>query len=279
MNLVITCGYNQSLHTVALINELTKQNHKIIGCLTVKTYQISRFKTYLKKFGLRTVLEKYKNSVLGINSTLKKETEYIKTYIEEKNIIRTNVKSICNDLNIDFHLVANLNSTDSLKFLDQKQIDLIVYSGGGIIKNKLIEKSKFGVINAHSGELPYFRGMNVVEWSIISKKEPMVTVHMINKGIDTGDILHTKLIDYNVNDTIYDFRGKSVVEEIRLLLKVLKNFKNYYDNRIMQNRSIGKQFFVMHPILVKMLNSNLSSIMNNHFQIKKQKCAHIRNDN
>ena len=269
MNLVITCGYNQSLHTVALINELIKQNHKIIGCIIVKTYQISRLKTYLKKFGLRTVLEKYKNSVLGINSTLKKETEYIKTYIEKKNITRTNVKSICTDLNIDFHFVKNLNSIDSLKFLDQKQIDLIVYSGGGIIKNNLIKKSKFGVINAHSGELPYFRGMNVVEWSFISKKEPMVTVHMINEGIDTGDILHTNLIDYNVNDTIYDFRGKSVVEEINLLLKVLKNFKKYYANRKPQNKDIGKQFFVMHPILVEMLNVNLSNIIINHFQIKK----------
>ena len=97
----------------------------------------------------------------------------------------------------------------------------------------------------------------------------MVTVHMINKGIDTGDILHTKLIDYNVNDTIYDFRGKSVVEEIKLLLKVLKDFKNYYVNRKPQNKNIGKQFFVMHPNLVKILDLNLSRIMINHFQIKK----------
>ena len=42
-------------------------------------------------------------------------------------------------------------------------------------------------------KLPFFRGMNVIEWSLLYNVKPTVTVHMISEGIDTGDILFQRV--------------------------------------------------------------------------------------
>ena len=50
MNIILTCGYNQSMHTIALIDLLHKQGHNIKGCLIVNTLQYKRFRNYIKKY-------------------------------------------------------------------------------------------------------------------------------------------------------------------------------------------------------------------------------------
>ncbi len=47
---------------------------------------------------------------------------------------------------------------------------------------------KIGVLNAHGGILPEYRGMNVMEWSLLQGDQIGVTVHFIDSKIDTGQI-------------------------------------------------------------------------------------------
>ena len=89
------------------------------------------------------------------------------------------------------------------------------------MKEKIIKIAKYGVLNAHSGQLPFFRGMNVVEWSLFYNVSPTITVHMINSKIDEGEILYIKKIFFDNHFTIQDFRGQSVVDEIESILMVM----------------------------------------------------------
>ena len=86
MRILLTCGYNQSLHTIALIDGILKQEHEIVGCIIVKTLQISRIKFYLKQFGLRVVLNKIRNNLMGIGGASQKETYYIKEYLKMRSV-------------------------------------------------------------------------------------------------------------------------------------------------------------------------------------------------
>lgn len=260
MNILITSGYNQSLHTIALINELIKQNHKIVGCMLVNTYQLNRLSIYVKMFGWNKVFSKFKNSVLGIGSNKMKETFFIKKYLSDKNIKFKNVTDICKHYNIKLHKISNLNDSRTSNALSGSSIDLIVYSGGGILKKDLINISHLGAINAHAGELPYFRGMNVVEWALINKKRPKISVHMIDSGIDTGDIMLIKDINFNETNSLTEIRGLSVVQEVEALLEVLTNFNEYYKNKIKQSKASGKQYFVMHKTLVSLISNNIKNI-------------------
>jgi methionyl-tRNA formyltransferase len=258
MNIVITCGYNQSLHAIALINELKKQGHTIVGCIIVKTYQYKRLKQKIKMYGIKTLIQKFQNAVLNKENELSKETFYIKRYLENTNVTSVSVKDLCKRLRIQYLSINNLNENKVHRYLSIHNVDLIVYAGGGILRKKILNLSKYGAINAHSGYLPFFRGMNVVEWSLLYGVPPTITVHMISTGIDTGDILYYEEVPIDEEYSLVDLRGKAVVTEVKSLLKVISNFENYYQNKTTQNEKEGKQFFVMHIALKKIVEKYLS---------------------
>jgi len=59
-----------------------------------------------------------------------------------------------------------------------------------IIKKELIEAPPKGFINCHAGALPNYRGRNILNWALINDAEDFgITVHYIDEGIDTGDII------------------------------------------------------------------------------------------
>ena len=102
--------------------------------------------------------------------------------------------------------------------------------------------------------------MNTIEWSLLYGFFPYTTIHFINSGIDTGDILYREKIKFN-ND-LYIYRGNATVHNIKLLYKVINNFNYYKKKSISQLKEDGKQFFVMHKFLkffvVKFLNKENS---------------------
>ncbi len=260
MRLIITCGYNQSLHAVSLISELNKRGHQVIGCIIVRTFQLKRLKIKIKMYGLRDVIRKFQNAVLNSNNDFNKETYYIKKYMTDNKIYHKKVSLICEKLHIPYIKVDNLNGVKSCLFLKKMNTDLVVYAGGGILKKKFIKVPNIGIVNAHSGQLPFFRGMNVIEWALLYNLKPTVTVHMISKGIDTGDILFQKRIPVKKNNSIMDLRGVAVVTEVESIIYVLSNFNKIYKNRINQNPDAGKQFFIMHKRLLKIASKNIHSV-------------------
>ena len=143
--------------------------------------------------------------------------------------------------------VDNLNDTKLYRFIQKNNIDLIIYSGGGILKKPIINSVKKGVINAHSGYLPFFRGMNVIEWALLYNKRPQTSIHFIDSGIDTGKIILRENIPFS-ND-LYTLRGNATVHNVNLIVEVISNLDNYTKNAIPQNKEDGKQFFLMNDYL------------------------------
>jgi methionyl-tRNA formyltransferase len=94
-------------------------------------------------------------------------------------------------LAVDFLILANVNSPESLRALASYQADIFVsMSYNQILKKELLAIPRLGVINCHAGCLPFYRGRNVLNWALINgASEFGVTVHFVDEGIDTGDII------------------------------------------------------------------------------------------
>ena len=59
-----------------------------------------------------------------------------------------------------------------------------------IFRPMLLEAAPLGFLNLHAGMLPFYRGRNVINWALINgEREIGVTVHFLDQGVDTGDIL------------------------------------------------------------------------------------------
>ena len=105
-------------------------------------------------------------------------------------------------LSIDFLPIKDINSNESIDILSSYSADIFVsMSFNQIIKKPLLELTKQGFINCHAGKLPFYRGCNVLNWVLINgESEFGVTVHYIDEGIDTGDIIAQEISKINQND-------------------------------------------------------------------------------
>lgn len=115
----------------------------------------------------------------------------------------------------------------------------VVVAYGKLIPEKVFSLPQFGTINLHPSLLPEYRGAAPVQWSIINgEKTSGITVQMINKELDAGDIVLQEkfLIDKDATaeelyETILPVGAELLIKAIDLLAsgKAVKIKQNHDD--------------------------------------------------
>lgn len=107
------------------------------------------------------------------------------------------------DYKIPYIKGYNINSNEFYDIVSSYNCDLFVsMSFNQIFRKRITELPKLGTINCHAGKLPFYRGRNILNWVLINdEKEFGITVHFIDEGIDTGDIILQKTFPIRDNDT------------------------------------------------------------------------------
>lgn len=72
---------------------------------------------------------------------------------------------------------------------------------GYILQPALIELLPYGCINLHPALLPYNRGAYTNVWSIVEGTPAGATIHYIDEGIDTGDIISQRQVPVTATET------------------------------------------------------------------------------
>ncbi len=71
-----------------------------------------------------------------------------------------------------------------------------------ILREKILALPPRGTLNCHAGALPFYRGRNPLTWALINgETEFGVTVHWVDLGIDTGDIVRQIKVPISATDT------------------------------------------------------------------------------
>ncbi len=86
--------------------------------------------------------------------------------------------------------VGDFNDPNSVEIIKGLNPDLIVFTGGGIVRSALLAIPSIGILNCHMGILPKYRGSFPFVWAILKNdiKNIGCTVHLMDAGIDTGPI-------------------------------------------------------------------------------------------
>jgi methionyl-tRNA formyltransferase len=163
---------------------------------------------------------------------------------------------LCEAHGMEFRCVDSMNGSEAVDYVTLQKTDLLINAGGGIFKPTLIQAPRIGILNAHMGALPAFRGMNVLEWSPFHDQPAGVTLHLIDAGIDTGDILLFEEIAAEADDTIASLRAKSLVTSVELMVRAVEGTSSQLP-RTQQQADDGKQYFTMHPRLKQIVENKL----------------------
>ncbi len=146
------------------------------------------------------------------------------------------LKKISNQNNIDYLIFNNVNDNTAINQIADYNCDILVsMSYDQIIKKKLINLSPKGFINCHAGALPFYRGRNVLNWVLINDEDNFgITVHYIDEGIDTGDIIIQKKFPISDEDDYSTLLNVAYNNCADILLEALKMIKNSNVNRLPQ---------------------------------------------
>lgn len=142
------------------------------------------------------------------------------------------LKSYCQKYGIRCLVHKNINSDEFITIIKENKADLFVsMSFNQIFKSDILKIPALKSINCHAGKLPFYRGRNILNWVLINdEKEFGITVHYIDEGIDTGDIIHQKTYPINDLDDYNSLLNTAYVECANILyeaiLMILKNKHN-----------------------------------------------------
>src|SRR5271156_1926057 len=83
-------------------------------------------------------------------------------------------------------LYGALDGPASVERLRSLQCDVGLHAANVIYREATIAAFRLGILNAHIGVLPGYRGRSVAEWSVLQGDPTGITVFFIDSGIDTG---------------------------------------------------------------------------------------------
>lgn len=103
---------------------------------------------------------------------------------------------------------------------------IVVIAFGQIIPESILSIPKYGCVNIHGSLLPKYRGAAPIQWAVLDgEKESGVTSMLMDKGIDTGDMLIKKAIKLAEDETSASLFDKLMALGAETLLETLEGLE------------------------------------------------------
>ena len=170
-----------------------------------------------------------------------------------KNIIK---KYSLSNNNVPYEKIINVKSINDIECLEHLLLlkpDLIIVSGTRILSDKLISSINAPFINIHVGITPKYRGVHGAYWALFNKDLDNcgVTIHIIDKGIDTGKVIRQKKIIINQEDNFTTYPLIQYGVGIKLFNEVIHEFSINQVTFCKKNITESKLYY--HPTLTSYL--------------------------
>ncbi len=123
-------------------------------------------------------------------------------------IVQKNNFSLMANPDVTVHKVPSVNSEACRKLLASLKPDVVAVYGTRIIAKQTLGCVKAPFINYHAGTNPKYRGQHPAYWARASRDEENagVTIHLVDEGVDTGEVLYQAPVSYDDNDTIMTYQ-------------------------------------------------------------------------
>ncbi len=118
-------------------------------------------------------------------------------------------------------------SSETLNSLRETQADaFVVVAYGQILSAEILQMPKLGCINVHGSILPQYRGAAPIQWSIYNgDRKTGITTMLMDKGMDTGDMLLKADTEIDLLDTAIDIAIKLSNQGANLLIETLQKLE------------------------------------------------------
>ena len=172
----------------------------------------------------------------------------------EYTINSNDFKKLAEDIGAKFIYTPKINEEEIItNILSLGEIDLAVsINYSGVISQKVINLFRFGLLNAHGGDLPKYRGNACQAWALINgEKKIGLCIHkMIGGELDSGPIISREYFNVDINTRIgqvYDWIESETPKLVLQSVNEIKKNKNFVPEYQSLNPSDSLRCYPRNP--------------------------------
>lgn len=157
--------------------------------------------------------------------------------------------------------VDTVNDAVVAEILSQTRPDVVLVNGTRIIRERTLAAAGCPVINIHAGITPQYRGVHGGYWALRTGDGENfgVTIHLVDRGVDTGDVLNHLRITPSVEDNFASYPLLQQATALPALRKILDGLPNSIELRPAAHPN-AKSHQWYHPTLPGYLLGRLKGI-------------------
>ena len=131
-----------------------------------------------------------------------------------------NVKSLYELLLLKNNEIFLIHGPLTLGLIDEINPDMVIsYNYKYIVSEEVIDKMGNNIINLHTSYLPWNKGASPNIWSFIDDTPKGVTIHRLEKGLDTGKIIVQKRLAFDEEkETLFSTYSRLNEEIVNLFI-------------------------------------------------------------
>jgi len=134
------------------------------------------------------------------------------------------VKKYALSQNLKILQPEKLKDPEFNKVLESLKPDVQIVVAFRMLPEQIWSLPRFGTFNLHASLLPQYRGAAPINWAIINgEKKTGLTTFLIDKEIDTGNILFKTEIEIKATESAGDLHDKMIPEAAKLIFKTLES--------------------------------------------------------
>src|SRR5579875_3845886 len=135
--------------------------------------------------------------------------------------------SVADNSHPKFISKGDINKPEYVHDIIALQPDVIIAYGCSIIQPPLIDAFAGRFINVHLGLSPYYRGAGTNFWPFVNGEPEFVGVTFmhIDKGVDTGAIIHQMQATITCGDNIHQIGNRLIKDMAKCCAALINNFE------------------------------------------------------
>lgn len=262
IRVVVLAPIDNSLYARLICFKLRQEREvQLAGIVVRSPWNMNRIRSEFTRDGARLLRKVLVKGLRGDRRFSDSLDENMARLAESWQMPFTSLKRLAAEYNIPYRVVNDHNHRRSEEYLRRVAPDLIVFTGGGLIREDILSIPTIGIMNCHTGILPEYRGMDVVEWTAAEGQITSVgfgaTLHLMDQGVDTGPVLKTVGIEPR---HLKSFEQIRATLEVRMVEMMLDGVRGFRDRSFMPKHQVkegGRQYYVMHPRMKSYANLQL----------------------
>ena len=142
-----------------------------------------------------------------------------------------------------------LNSSEAIGCLRAARPDIILVFGTGILQEPILQIRPRGTFNLHGGNPEEYRGLDTHLWAIFERKfnDLITTLHHVDTGIDTGDIVERVRLPLKKNMELFELRAVNTEVCLEMTLRALRKLMTDDTLPAFPQTKRGRYFSAMPP--------------------------------